>query len=920
MFKRLLLTGLEYQLTTISVLLIITVITAMGLNRLSIDTGLDSLIPANDPMRLVYERISDEFGTDNRTIIYIRDTNLWTPEKLEALEKLHYELGKLDYVTRVDDLFSLHTIRGEDGKVDSRPLMPEAPATLELAQQIRQDALDNPLIVDNFISVDATVTAIIVSIREARNDNDFNFRVNDDLNNLVAGIQPLFDEVVQVGSPRINTELKTSLAADFKLLGPLSALILVLSIVAFLRSTTAALIPIITSALSIIWTFGLMGWLGLPVNILSVMLPSLIIVIGSTEDTHLIASYFHSMTKTESSASSRERRRIASRMMMNHMGLPLVLTISTTLLGFASNIFNSIGLIQDFAISSTMAILFNGLITLLLVPILLERFGPLKNSIYQQDGHMSGVASLVSSAFSFSQSRFPRMILVITGVLCVFFVYAASKLHVTNDPLSYFPEHRPLIQDAKLIHQDLSGIKLFFITLETDREKSFQHPRNIQKLADIQGFIRKQGAFDRSISLADHLAFVNREFRQGEEKLDLPESRELVSQFLLFFHRSDLESYISHDMSKANIIVRHNIHDSHTLNRYVEELRQAIPAIVGNEMKASIVSENLMVNQAAESLMIAQVKSLVILLFVIFLIMSAMYTSFKGGVISLVPAVIPIVLMFGTMGLLDIPLNPGTAMVAVIAIGIAIDGTIHLLSRYNELCRRTDNYIEAVSITVHEESTPLVTASLSLAFGFGILLLSNFTVVAQFGALAAATMLFSIYANLLITPLIMTHVRLVGLHQILAISVDKVVLENSPLFADMSNYQRRKAILISELNEFDAGEKLIVQDTSGRNMYLLLSGEVDVIRHNPDEDLHLATLKPGQVFGEIGFIKETHRTADVQARTAVSVLRFDYDKLKKDLKLFPNIIAKLNFNISCILGERLADVVESMGHANKQEK
>jgi hypothetical protein len=268
--------------------------------------------------------------------------------------------------------------------------------------------------------------------------------------------------------------------------------------------------------------------------------------------------------------------------------------------------------------------------------------------------------------------------------------------------------------------------------------------------------------------------------------------------------------------------------------------------------------------------------------------------------------------MFGTMGLLGIPLNPGTAMVAVIAIGIAIDGTIHLLSRYNELCRRTDDYLEAVSITVHEESTPLVTASLSLAFGFGVLLLSNFTVVAQFGALAAATMLFSIYANLLITPLIMTHVRLVGLHQILAISVDKEVLDSSPLFTDMTNYQRRKAILISEIHEFESGEKLIEQDTSGRNMYLLLSGEVKVIRNNGDESIHLATLKPGQVFGEIGFIKETLRTADVQASTAVSVLRFDYNKLKKDLKLFPNIVAKLNFNISCILGERLADTVEAM--------
>ena len=916
MFKRLLMYSLEHQLVTLVGLFLITVLTVSGLHRLSIDTGLDSLIPASDPMRLVYERISSEFGTDNRTIIYVRDNNLWTPEKLAALEKLHHQLTGLDYVTRVDDLFSLHTIRGLDGKVDSRPLMSEAPADAETALRVRQDALDNPLIVDNFVSVDATVTAIIVSIREARNDNDFNARVNDDLNRLLASIQPMFEEVVQVGSPRINTELKSSLAADFTLLGPLSALVLVLSIVFFLRSGTAAIIPIITSVLSIAWTFGVMGWLGIPINILSAMLPSLIIVIGSTEDTHLIASYFHSIATDKTADTISEKRRLATRMMLRHMGLPLVLTIATTLLGFASNIFSSIGLIQDFAISSTMAILFNGIVTLTLVPILLDRFGPLKNRVYTPEGDQSNIATLVSGAFSFSQAKYPRLILAATAVLCIFFVYAASKLHVTNDPLSYFPEHRPLIQDAKRIHQDLSGIKLFFITLETDREKSFQHPRNVQKLADIQTFIRNQGAFDRSISLADHLAFVNREFRQGEGKLALPESRELISQFLLFFHRSDLDSYISHDMSKANIIVRHNIHDSHTLNQYVKELEQAIPQIVGNEFKTTIVSENLMVNQAAESLMVAQVKSLSILLFAIFLIMSAMYTSFKGGLISLVPAVIPIVLMFGTMGLLDIPLNPGTAMVAVIAIGIAIDGTIHLLSRYNELCRRTDNYTEAVKITVHEESTPLVTASLSLAFGFGILLLSNFTVVAQFGALAAATMLFSIYANLLITPLIMTHVRLVSLHQILAIKIDKEVLDNSPLFAEMSNYQRRKAILISELNEFEAGEKLIEQDTFGRNMYLLLSGEVEVIRHNKDEDLHLATLTPGQVFGEIGFIKETHRTADVRAATPVSVLRFDYDKLKKDLKLFPNIIAKLNFNISCILGERLADVVESM--SNKQ--
>lgn len=909
MFNRLLMLGINKQPAVLMFLAVITLISLIGLPRLEVDTGTDSLIPSSDPDRLVYDRVSAEFGTDNRTIFYIRDQQLWTPEKLAALEKLHHALDGLDFVSNVSGLFSLHTIRGKDGKVDSRPLISEAPADQDTANRIREDALDNPLIIDNFISRDATVTAIIVSVKDQPDDNEFNYRVNRKFESLIEPYKTTFEQIVQVGPPRINAELKASLFADFKLLGPLSAIVLVLSILFFLRSGFAAIIPIITSGLSIIWTFGMMGWLGIPLNILSAMLPSLIVAIGSTEDTHLITAYFRGLKDKQNST-----RELAIRVMLKRIGLPLVLTIITTALGFVSNIFSSIELIQNFAIASTFAILANGVITLLLVPAMLSRWGPLKNRIFDNNSaaQIGGIAGACADVFDFSRQRFPRLILVCTLGLCLFFIYSASRLYVTNDPLSYFPQSRPLIQDVQQIHEDLSGIKIFFITLESEQEKAFQHPKNIQKLADIQAFMEKQNIFDRSISLADHLAFVNREFRQDGSRLALPESRELVSQYLLFFHRGDLDSYVSHDFSRANIVVRHNISDSHTLNKYIAELNEVVPRIAGQGMKASIVGENLMVNRAAESLLVAQVKSLAILLAVIFLIMSAMFTSFKGGIVSLVPAITPIIFMFGIMGLLDIPLNPGTAMVAVIAIGISIDGTIHLFSRYNELCRRTSDYAQAVSTTVREEATPLVASSLALSLGFGVLLLSNFTIVAQFGALAAATMLFSIFSNLLITPLIMMRVRLVGLHQILSISVDKEVLENSPLFTGMSNYQRRKAILISEIHEFEADDLLIQQDTSERSMYLLLSGEVEVIRRSKNEDILLATLKPGHVFGEIGFIKETMRTADVKAMTPVSVLRFDYEKLKKDLKFFPGIIAKINFNISCILGERLADVVESM--------
>lgn len=886
-------------------LLLVTLFFAAGLPKLNVDTGVDSLIPANDPARLIYQRVAGEFGTDNKTIIYIRDADLWSIDKLHSLQELHEAIEKTKHVTRVDSLYSLHTIDGSDGKINAKPVLGDAPTTEEEVENAKESALANPLYAGNFFSDDGDVTAMIISVENINDDQNFSRLMFDAIESLLSEHRAEFEHMVQVGPPRINAELKTSLYEDFILLGPLSALILVLSILFFMRSALSAFIPLTTSVLTIIWTFGMLGWLGVPINILSAMLPSLIIVIGSTEDTHLMAAYFRGLA-----SAVKEPRKEAVEYMASHIGLPLLLTVLTTTLGFGSNIFSDIGLIQHFAIASTFAMLANGIITILVVPLILSIFGSDKVRSEAEPETSFSLPDKIIRAFRYSQDRFPGSILVVTALLCLFFIYQASTLYVTNDPLSYFPEDRPLIQDTQRIHKDLAGIKIFFITLESSNRNTFQEPVNIRKLAEIQDFMEKQGVFDRSISLADHLSFVNREFRGEFADLSLPETKQLVAQYLMFFHRSDLDSYVSHDFSRANIVVRHNISDSHTLNRYIEELQDAVVHIAGPGMKAHIIGENLMVNHAAENLMVAQVNALLILLFLIFVIMSAMFTSIKGGLIALVPAIIPIALMFGIMGFLDIPLNPGTAMVAVIAIGIAVDGTIHLLARYNELCRRTSDYKEAVNIAVQEEATPLIVSSLALSLGFGILLFSNFTVVAQFGALAAATMLFSIFANLLITPIIMSKVRLVGLYQILAMKIDKSILDCTPLFNNMTSYQRRKAILISELNEFEEGELLVEQDTLGRDMYLILSGQAEVIRRDAGEARTLATLNPGAVFGEIGYIREAERTADVRATTPISALRFDYEKMQNDLKFFPNIVAKLNFNISYILGERLADMVE----------
>ena len=799
MIDRIMMFGVNHRLASFLFLVLVTLATSFGLFWLRVETGFNSLIPKTDPDTPVYDRIVREFGSDNRSIIYVRDADLWTPDKLASLEELHYALEGLDFVERVDDLFSLHNIRGVGGVIDSRIFLPEAPKDQVAADKARAEALYNPLIVGNFLSRDGTVTALLVSVQEDYNDDQFDLRVNEALEHTLSPVRSVFQEIFQVGPPRVNAEVKTILLKDLTLLGPISAFVLVAAIFFFLRSWLAALIPLLTSALSISWAFGIMGWMGIPLNILSAMLPSLIIAIGSTEDTHMISSYFHGV-----SCAKKSHRAFAIRFMMKHMGVPLILTVMTTAMGFASNIFNNIDLIRDFAIVSTLAMLANGVITIILVPIALSIVGPDRTRIYKDGEQVGGVPGLFIRLFSFTKRRFPRALLILTLVLCFFFVYQASKLYVTNDPLSYFQKDQPLIRETNKIHRDLSGIKVFFITLVSDQDKAFQDPKNIKKLVTIQKFLEKQGVFDRSISLADHLSLVNREFHGGNsEFFNVPATRKLVAQYLLFFHRRDLENYVSHDFSRANIVVRHNISDSNTLNKHINELKDVVANIGVGQMKSHIVGENLMINAAAEDLMVAQAKSLGLLVFVIFLIMSFMFTSIRGGLISLIPNLIPIILMFGIMGFLDISLNPGTAMVAVIAIGIAIDATIHLFSNYNDHCRYTSDYEEAVHSTVKEIATPMVATSLALALGFGVLLQSNFTVIAQFGALAAATMLFALFSNILITPIIMSKIRLVGLYQIMAVKMQKEILKESPLFKGMTDYQIRKAILISELHKFN---------------------------------------------------------------------------------------------------------------------
>jgi CRP-like cAMP-binding protein len=169
-------------------------------------------------------------------------------------------------------------------------------------------------------------------------------------------------------------------------------------------------------------------------------------------------------------------------------------------------------------------------------------------------------------------------------------------------------------------------------------------------------------------------------------------------------------------------------------------------------------------------------------------------------------------------------------------------------------------------------------------------------------------MITGLLTDLLFTPMLLKHIRLIGIWDIIALKVGRDVLSHSPLFEGMSRFQIKKAILLSQVVTVPHGQDVLVQGSRGRNMYLVLSGTVEVRRTQDGRTERIATLGSGEIFGEVGYTQETERTATVQASSDVTLLQLEFSSVQKSLRWYPRIAACLNLNISRILGVRLADM------------
>ena len=330
--------------------------------------------------------------------------------------------------------------------------------------------------------------------------------------------------------------------------------------------------------------------------------------------------------------------------------------------------------------------------------------------------------------------------------------------------------------------------------------------------------------------------------------------------------------------------------------------REHFPAA---ELNAHPTGSLILYTRTTGGLISGEIQSLALTAGVIFLIMVAMFLSIRVGIIGMIPNLYPILVLFGLMGVTGVILSVSTSTIASIALGLAVDDTIHIMHKLSAQVRTTADQEEALLECLGTVGKPTLYVSLLFFFGFLTLCLSTFVPVQEFGFLSAATIIVGLASEVVLLPALLATTPIITLWNVLYLKLGRDPHKTIQLFEGLRPFQAKIVTLMGELKAFPRGQHIVRQGEMGNEMYVLINGTADVLINSSDQPRLLNRLGRGDVVGEMGLIRHHERTADVIATEDVEVLAVNERFLTRIKRRYPRIATEIFFNISKILSDRL---------------
>ena len=729
---------ISHPLYVILPLSIITILFAWQLPGLQFRTSIYDLSVEDLPETALYKAFKEEFGPDDTILVVVRGRNMFAPDVFADLTGLSEGLSEIQGISRVIalpeikrymDITGLWSL--EDFKEAMRPLA------------IFQKSL---------ISMDGQTT-IISLLLEENADRD---RVVEEVERLIEKEKGEGLESYQVGIPVVARALAEYTEKDFLRLPPIVALVIVAVLFTLFRNLLGILIPVGFVFISLIWTFGLMAWTGTPLSMLSILVPIFVIGVGSAYCMYVLSEYFRSLGKIRSP-------RNAAQVCLLRTGFPTTLAVVTTTIGLGSLLLQRIHAIREFALFSCFGTWSILILLLLLLPAVLGRLAlpeGMRGRWPFPEGPFDRFLSMVAGIILHRR----RIIFLLFGLITLFGIIGMTKIRSETDPVRYFGEKTSIRENLARTRGEIAGCFPLNVVLNGNRTQYFDEPKNLKIIQDLQQFLDSLEGVDKTISFADYLSLANYVTHQYQTRYyglpkEASEVRRLVRILQAMVGKDLLEKFANEDRSMANILLRTHASSSGDILR----IRARIMAHLGQTLQpgadCQVTGFGTMISESSRVLTRAQVQSLLLTLGLISGVMFLLFMSIRVGLIALIPNCFPIVVNFGLMGWLGIELSVGTCLVACIAIGLAVDDTIHFLVRYHRELKKTRDKEKALVNTIGCIGRPIIFTTLTVGVGFSLLLLSHFQPTALFGLLIVVTMFSALLGDLILLPSLLMRVR-----------------------------------------------------------------------------------------------------------------------------------------------------------------
>jgi predicted RND superfamily exporter protein len=737
----------RYQLSVLIVLGAVAF--APRANITHIDNDITAWFAKDDPVYRDYERFRDEFGGSRTLIVALKADSadrLFSGPTLDFIRKTTGDIERVDTVERVASLSTATTVDatadgGESG-LDVRKLIDDGSG--QTPADVRRRALKDDLIRGDLVSDDGAVTAIVVSFDEKRIDAvraGVIQRIHDIVDpSLPPGVRAYYN-----GSLEISETYNRITLANQRTFTPPIFLVTLIAVYLSFRSWRKMLLTIVAVGISLLWTLGLYWLMGYSYNVLSSMLVPLIVVLAIADDVHMMQHWDEERRHKSAEASFKAT--------VAHLATPLLGASATTALGMASLATSNVVAVRAFGIGSAVGIMIDFMISLVFVPTILSLMKPEMH----ETPHEKYLVQPMRRVAMFS-TRHPRAIIAAAAVLSAIAMYGIRDLHVDTNHINFFGRSHPLVQSARVIDDELSGIYSFQIMLEGHPD-SLGTPENLQRMARLETELRKFPNVKKVRSVADYVRRVNKELHDGDAAADIvPSDSATVAQELFVFTlggegRHELERVVASDYSRAQIDVKLRSMSSDVVLELIERTDALARDIFkGTGVVATTTGSGRLFSTLDHYLVSSQINSFGTAFVTVFAVIFVIFRSFRFGFLTIAPNVLPVLAVLGVMGFLGISMNIATVMVASVALGVVDDDTIHFINRYRREVAAGASTDEAIGIaTVHEGRASLTTAVIN-SLGFGVLLLSEYKPTAWFGGLLALTMTVAFLAEVFILP------------------------------------------------------------------------------------------------------------------------------------------------------------------------